>query len=232
MRIIAAFRKEHGISYVSHLDVQRTLQRAFRRAELPLSYSKGFNPHPKLSFATALATGYTSDGEWFEVVLEEPIATEEFMERVNAALPNGMKIVTAKQADATIDTLSKGIVAAEYEVSVRFAEPVAEASVHQAVRELLQAKEIIVEKRTKGGTMPRDIRSDILEVNVLGVTEDTMQLSVLGRLTVHGGLRVETLVCALSDRLNVQATASVHRTALYFEGSELLPSLSNRKGLV
>lgn len=232
MRIIAAFRKDHGISYVSHLDVQRTLQRAFRRADLPLAYSKGFNPHPKLSFATALATGYTSDGEWFEVVLAEPISTAEFTERVNAVLPNGMQIVTAKQADDTIDTLSKGIAAAEYEVTVHFAEPVAETSVRQAVEELLQAKEIIVEKRTKGGTKPSDIRSDILEVNVLRTTEDAVRLSVLGRLTVHGGLRVETLVCALSDRLNVQGTASVHRTALYFEGSELLPSLPNRKGLV
>ena len=70
MKIIAAFEKTKEISYTSHLDVQRTLQRAFRRANLPLAFSKGFNPHPKLSFATALATGYTSAGEWLEVELE------------------------------------------------------------------------------------------------------------------------------------------------------------------
>ena len=73
MRIIAAFEKTKELSYTSHLDVQRTLQRTFRRAALPLAYSKGFNPHPKLSFATALATGYTSAGEWFEVELDQAL---------------------------------------------------------------------------------------------------------------------------------------------------------------
>ncbi|MBR4019618.1 MAG: TIGR03936 family radical SAM-associated protein [Clostridia bacterium] len=54
MRIIARFNKEDSVRFVSHLDVQRLFQRAFRRADLPVAYSNGFNPHQQLSFATAL----------------------------------------------------------------------------------------------------------------------------------------------------------------------------------
>lgn len=64
MRIIASFYKHEQVMFVSHLDMQRLFQRAFRRADLPLAYSNGFNPHPLLSFATALSVGYTSDCEY------------------------------------------------------------------------------------------------------------------------------------------------------------------------
>ena len=69
MRMLAVYHKTESARYISHLDVQRTLQRAFRRAKLPLRFSEGFNPHPELSFASALATGTTSDAEWFDVEL-------------------------------------------------------------------------------------------------------------------------------------------------------------------
>ena len=72
MRIIAALSKGGRGAVLSHLDIQRTLQRAMRRADIPLRYSKGFNPHPELHFATALSTGARGMWEWFDVELEEP----------------------------------------------------------------------------------------------------------------------------------------------------------------
>ena len=123
VKIIAAFEKTKDLSYTSHLDVQRTLQRAFRRASLPLAFSKGFNPHPKLSFATALATGYTSSGEWIEVEFSEPLAPEQFIERANAALPAGMRFVDAFTVDDGFTTLSKLLVAAKYLTQYTFSVP-------------------------------------------------------------------------------------------------------------
>ena len=133
MKIIAAFEKTKEISYTSHLDVQRTLQRAFRRADLPLAFSKGFNPHPKLSFATALATGYTSAGEWIEVELDKELTPEVFTERVNAALPDGMRFVSAFVADDGFPTLSKLLVAAKYVVTLYTDAPVTTEQLHAAV---------------------------------------------------------------------------------------------------
>ena len=78
MRIIVSFYKHEQVMFVSHLDMQRLFQRAFRRADLQLAYSNGFNPHPLLSFATALSVGYTSDCEYFDVMLSEYVSPAEF----------------------------------------------------------------------------------------------------------------------------------------------------------
>ena len=90
MRMIAAYHKEPALRYISHLDIQRTLHRAFSRANLPVQYSAGFNPHPQLSFASALSTGMAGCAEWFDVTLYQDVAPEEFMRRLNAALPAGL----------------------------------------------------------------------------------------------------------------------------------------------
>ena len=225
MRIIAAFQKNKEISYTSHLDVQRTLQRAFRRADLPLAYSKGFNPHPKLSFATALATGYTSDGEWFEVELDRPIEPESFIDRVNPVLPDGMRVVEAFEADDGIDTLSKLIRAAHYELTVHFDAPVSGQQVSDAVRAIMGNDPVIVEKKTKSGIKPTDIRPDILEASVKEVSDSSAILDVVGTLTAAGGLRAETFVRALFDRLHLNGFFTAHRISLCFEGSDRLPRL-------
>ena len=225
MRIIAAFQKNEELSYTSHLDVQRTLQRAFRRAALPLAYSKGFNPHPKLSFATALATGYTSDGEWFEVELDRGMDPQAFLKTVNAALPDGMRIVTAFEADERMDTLSKLIRAARYELTVQIDAPVSKDALSDAVQAILQSNEVIVEKKTKSGIGPANIRPDILEASVTEHSDRIAILDVVGSLTAAGGLRAESFVRALFDRLHLNGSFTAHRTALYFEGSERLPRL-------
>ena len=225
MRIIAAFQKNKEISYTSHLDVQRTLQRSFRRAELPLAYSKGFNPHPKLSFATALATGYTSSGEWFEVELDRSIEPQTFIERVNSVLPDGMRIVEAFKADDSIDTLSKLIRAAKYELTVHFVAPVSEQNVNDAVQSIMDTDTVIVDKKTKSGIKAANIRPDILEASVKDVSESYAILDVVGTLTAAGGLRAETFVRALFDRLHLNGFFTAHRISLYFEGSDRLPRL-------
>lgn len=225
MRIIAAFRKDKGISYTSHLDVQRTLQRAFRRAQLPLAYTKGYNPHPKLSFATALATGFSSDGEWIELELERDLDPAEFMRRANAVLPGGMQFHTAF-ADEDIDTLSKLLCCARYTISLHFDPPVGRERIEAALKDLLDSKEIIVQKKTKSGVKPTDIRPEISEAFVTDEPDQPVRIELLGSLTVSGGLRVETFLNALYDRLGESGFASVHRNSLYFTGTDRLPHLS------
>ena len=226
VRIIAAFQKDKGISYASHLDLQRTLQRAFRRANLPLAYTKGYNPHPKLSFATALATGFSSESEWIEVELDTDIQPQTFMDQVNATLPGGLRFHTAFAADDSIDTLSKLLCSARYRISLYWEEPVSRERLEQAVRDLMNSKEIVVQKKTKSGIKPTNIRPDILEAFVTDEADGPVQVELLGSLTVAGGLRVETFLNALYDRLGLAGFATVHRTALYFVGSDRLPCLT------
>ena len=87
--IRAKYKKEDDMIFISHLDLQRLLQRAFRRAEINLSYSQGFNPHPKMSYGNALALGVESQGEYVDIEIEDDITVEEFLKRINEELPKG-----------------------------------------------------------------------------------------------------------------------------------------------
>jgi radical SAM-linked protein len=87
MRLFVRYAREERVKYISHLDLMRTFQRALRRAHIPVAYSTGFNPHPRLAFASALAVGVTSSDEYMDTILEEPMVPGEFVARMNSVMP-------------------------------------------------------------------------------------------------------------------------------------------------
>jgi len=224
MKLVAVYHKGRALAMISHLDVQRTLQRAFRRAGLPLLYSNGFNPHPQFSFATAAATGMSSDCEWFEVQLFEPIEPTEFIRRANAAMPEGMSVSDAHELPEGFGSLSAKLRAALYRVELKFDSPVDGEKLKQTLENMLSG-EIVVNKRTKSGIRPVDMRPYILEVSVEEVGDGTAVLRVLGKLQADGGLRVDAFVDALLERLDAQATYALHRMRMYFADDGFLPRL-------
>lgn len=80
------------MKFISHLDLMRLFTRAFRRADLPIKLTKGFSPHPKFSIKRALKLGVESENEEAVVVLKEEIAPEDFKDRVQKQLPDGIEI--------------------------------------------------------------------------------------------------------------------------------------------
>jgi radical SAM-linked protein len=224
MKLIAAYQKGNEIAMISHLDIQRTLQRAFRRAGIPLLYSNGFNPHPQFSFATAAATGMSSECEWFEVQLSEEMAPEEFVRRANEVMPQGMRVSGAFTAPENYGSLSAKLRAAEYRVELQFVEPVSKEKLAETLEAMLTG-EIIIQKRTKGGIRPVDMRPYILRVSVGQVEGDQAALLVLGKLQADGGLRVDAFIDALLERLDAHAAYEIHRTNMYFAEDGLLPHL-------
>ena len=203
MRIIASFYKHEQVMFVSHLDMQRLFQRAFRRADLPLAYSNGFNPHPLLSFATALSVGYTSDCEYFDPA--------EFKRRVNAVLPQGVHIVDAVDAGEFKASLTPLMRSAEYDIELEFAESVLREAFYAAVDEILNGGEIIVSKKTKGGIKDVDIRPMLLGLSVSEFGGRTAKLRLRGKLTAEGGLSPELLLGAFYKKLGTSANSSVNR---------------------
>lgn len=103
------------LRFLSHLDTIRAIYRAFRRSELPLTYSEGYHPHIKVSFGQPLPLGYTSEAEYLDLVLSQPYR-EEFIERLIATLPPGLSITAHKQFYANASSLSKQLNTARYEV--------------------------------------------------------------------------------------------------------------------
>ena len=109
VKIQYQFKRSTPLRFLSHLDQQRLFQRAFRRANMPVEYSQGFNPHPRMSFALAMSVGLTSDGEYGEVIVSEDIDVETFISRMNQVLPNGLEITAAKICDAGVGSLSAAL---------------------------------------------------------------------------------------------------------------------------
>ena len=219
MRLIARLTKGESVRFVSHLDILRLLQRAFRRAEIPLGYSQGFNPHPLLSFATALSTGYTSDAEWIDVKLDGDMDTARFISSVNAALPSGFEFKEAYAVEDRLPSLTALLESAEYRITFS-----ADTDANELKKELtaLLAGEIIVEKRTKGGLKNVDIRPQVIEANV---TEEAGRavLTVKGVLNASGSLNIELLMGALARLSGKSYDYSVHRVNVEFTGGRSTP---------
>lgn len=90
------FSKKAQMRFISHLDLMRLLMRALRRAGLPLKITEGFSPHPKLSIKRALKLGVESEQEEAKIILKEIITGQEFIERMQNALPEGILIKEAE----------------------------------------------------------------------------------------------------------------------------------------
>lgn len=92
MNYYIEFSKQGYIRYTSHLDLMRIFERAFKRARLPLQYSQGYHPHPKMVFAQPLSLGYSSLAEILEFEFKEEVSDHDLRDRLQAMLPEGLKI--------------------------------------------------------------------------------------------------------------------------------------------
>ena len=230
MRIIAALHEKGLAAYLSHLDMQRTLQRALRRADMPFVYSQGFNPHPLVAFAGALSTGYESEREWFDVRLEGEIIPTDFEARLNEVLPEGMAVSHAMEAPENLSTLTGHLAAARYTLWVRPEKTVSAAEVSSTLQKLLQSEELMVQKRTKSGAMvPQNIRPQLYEARLTEGGGASFTLDVLGELTAGGGLRTEAFVNVLLDFLGSAGSFRCRREEMYFDDLPGLPCLGKGK---
>src|SRR5262245_12253939 len=161
MRIRITFVKQGALRYTGHLDLHKLWERAARRAELPLAYSQGFHPQPKMNMAAALPLGFSSDCEVMDMRLEHDIALENLPTRLNATLPAGLQVVDVEQVDERATALQTQVAWAEYQVTLT--EPVDESELKQRVDSILESKSIPRERRGK----MYDLRPLIEELKIL-----------------------------------------------------------------
>jgi len=145
MRLRVTFSKSGPLTYTSHLDLARAWERALRRAGIPLAYSGGFNPRPKLQLAAALPLGHTGEAELLDVWLEGPIPVEDFTRALVPLLPDGLTISQVRRVMLREPALQTRVVAAEYRVTVEWDE-LADA-VEARIERVLGATELLYERR-------------------------------------------------------------------------------------
>lgn len=209
MRMIAEFEKMGRMSWFSHLDLQNTMQRALRRAQLPVAYSQGFNPHVLTSFATALSVGCQSRGELMEVEMAGEISPEEFAEKLNACLPDGLKVRRCAPVPDSAPALMAKVAEAGYDITAP------NADLTQAVEAFLKAEEVMVEKRSKTKTRLVNIRPMVHEITCAFDGKDS-RLSMVLEQTNANALKVELVMQALAPEQEFRFV----RTALYAAGTD------------
>jgi radical SAM-linked protein len=207
-RLRIDFSKTPAMKFTGHLDLHRTWERTFRRARLPLAYTQGFNPHPRIALACALPLGFTSDSEIVDVWLEsDNLPLNEIQAALERALPPGMQIIHLAQADPHAPALQTQVEAAEYTVTLL--DPLAD--LEGRVAELLAAGELPRRRRNKD----YDLRPLVLELQVTGqdaAGHQTLRMRLSARENATG--RPDEVVAALgADPL----AARIHRTRLYLQ---------------
>lgn len=211
MRLRIKFIKNENMRYTGHLDLYHTLERTFRRADLPVAYSQGFNQRPRLNLASALPLGLTSRDELAEVWLDEPRALADIKAALEASAPPGLVFTAVAEVPAKSPKLPNLIRAAEYRAIVE----VRPADLDKRIASLLAAGSLPRTRRKKS----YDLRPLIEEITRLpGGEHGATELSI--RLASRPGAtgRVDEVLKALGiDALS----ARIERTKLILEEDNL-----------
>jgi len=210
MKIRMQITKDPEIRFVSHLDYLRAIERGIRRAELPVAYSEGFNPHMKFSLASALGVGVVSYAEFVEMEMREPMQVDDAVEKLRLALPRGIRII---DADATVSNdvaLMTSAALCDYRITL----PFIDQTIEQKVQNFNDSKSVIYQKRAikrKEGFKEVDIKRfiDKLFVNVeRGQTVFTFSVKIFD----DGSLKAVDVLKALE--IDVKC-ADVERLAIW-----------------
>lgn len=157
------FEKIGNIKYVGHLDLLKVFQRTVKRADLPIAYSNGFNPHQQMSFALPLSLGSESQAEYIDIELTCDMDTDEIVARFNEAFPMGLRALSVKKVDELAKNGASMLYSAEYEITITD-----DIDVEKAVEIMNNSDELVIEKKTKKSIKDIDIKSDVINIQYVG----------------------------------------------------------------
>lgn len=195
-RLRITFSKGEEIKYISHLDLMRAWERTLRRARIPLAYSQGFNPRPRLFFASALPLGFTGRAEMLDVILEQPMDLREFASRVKEQLPTGLKLEAVVEVPIALPALSSQVVAAEYAVMVESQD--APHEMQSRLERLLTASSIPRRRDRPGRAREYDLRPLIQKLWIMGRRNGVFILGMRLQADEEGTGRPDEVMAALS----------------------------------
>jgi radical SAM-linked protein len=190
-RIRLRYAKRGPMRFTSHRDFARAFERAILRAGVPIAYSQGFTPHPKISYASAAPTGVASDAEYLEIGLRETVDPAALARALDAALSPGLDVLDAVEAGS--GSLADRIDASAWHIELP---GVAAEAARRAVEAFLAAPEVLVERLTKQGRRTLDARAPVVRLAVAPATD-------LAPCEVTGA------PCAILDLVVRQVTPSV-----------------------
>ncbi|HNS52637.1 MAG TPA: TIGR03936 family radical SAM-associated protein [Anaerolineae bacterium] len=210
-RLRIAYAKGEALRYISHLDLARTWERAFRRAGLPVAYSQGFNPKPRFQIAAALPVGVTGRCELVDVWLTESIGEGEALCRLRPILPRDLTATGAEEIDLRAPALQALMRAADYRALVHTHEP--PEAVEGRIDSLMACPSLPRRRMQKGDWQTYDLRPLVQAVCAGPVGVGILALTMRLEASPQGAGRPEEVLDALGLAMSRH---SVERTRLYF----------------
>jgi radical SAM-linked protein len=223
------FTRGESVKFLSHLDLMKVFERGVRRSGLPVSYSKGFNPHPRMILGLPLAVGMTSECEHADFQIDEAIDPQEFMQKLDDSLPDGIRVTAA-----AVNNSKKNIMAlvrrADYELEVFTNEDITFGDASKGLEAMLKRGSIRIGKETRGKhgeiaikeieIRPMIIDAVIEEMKTVPAGYEVFKSAFLVKAGLKAGseanLSPGLFIKALAEQWAVPAAAvRMHRKALY-----------------
>ena len=178
-RMRVQYSKEGPASFLGHIDCMEGLLRALRRSGLPLIYSSGFHPSPKISFGSPIPLGTESHAEYFDIEIEGNISAKDFMDSIRATAPSICAIIDAFVIPLKSSSITNSV---ETEIYIVKADPKAipAGSMADVIAKFIKAKEWIIVKRTKKGEKKIDLKKEISNLKVNSGGNIEMDIAALG----------------------------------------------------
>jgi len=216
MRVRIRFSKAGKIRWTSHRDTARMWERAFRRVGLPLAYSGGFSPRPKVSFGLALPTGHESVAEYLDLDLAggAQVDVAALPASLTAALPTGVDALAATSIEDREPSLQEDVISCTWRLALcqggEDQRPVGAADATRAVAGLLNRDQAIITRQRKGRDVTEDVRPGVISLSVLQVAPAGAWLECeLG--TRPRGLRPVELLAALGPEFGATRICRLHQ---------------------
>ena len=230
MRYLIKYSKESEIKFIAHLDLMRTIQKVIKRSDLPIEYSKGFNPHMAVSIAQPLSVGVYSKGEYMDVVFNEELEEKFIMDKMNENTPRGIKILDVVkviptpgkkqlQAMAIID-------AAKYTIKLKCTMA---PEVKEILNRICEAEEWNIMKKSKSGEKMVNIKPLVHKFEY-EVDNLELQISALISCGSRDNLSAQLLADYMKEKIefiNKEAFVDIVREEMYAYKNEKLVTLSD-----
>jgi radical SAM-linked protein len=208
-RLRIRFSRGEELKFISHLDIIRLWIRALRRAQIPLEYTEGFSPHPRISLAVPLSVGVTAANELMDISITKVVSPHWFVDTVNRQLPEGLKVLEATPISPNVPSLQSQVRFTQYQVAVRTDK--SEEEVKTAIDNLLTVENIPWHHERDTGRKSYDLRSLIDDIWLIESKPSSCVLGMRLRCDETGSGRPEQVALALGF---AEYPESIQRTKL------------------
>ena len=211
-RLRVTFGRGEEVKYITHLDLMRFWERALRRAAIPLAYSQGYSPSPRISLAAPLPVGVTSSGELMDVYLSRRVTPHQFIKSVGQQLPPGIAIREVREVGLGLPSLQSQVRWSEYEVDLSSDRSGEE--VQRALAQLLAAESLPWQHQRDRETRRYDLRSLVQDLWLEDSGDGLCTLGMRLRTDSQGSGRAEQVAAALGF---TEPPLRIHRRRLVLE---------------